>query len=76
MTNIYFNYRKRGRCTECDDILWSWANQTVYCKCGISYINDNATSMKIVEITDLEHENYIKNSETIKEGDIIVFNIV
>jgi len=76
MVNIYIDYRKRGKCTDCNDILWSWPNQTVYCKCGCCNINDNTASSEVIDITDSEHEVYIRNSETIKEGDIIVFNIV
>ena len=72
MTNRYYDYRERGKCNMCEDILWSWANQIVYCKCGMSNINNTVISMNISAITDADMEAYIRNSETFVEGEIVV----
>ena len=59
--NNYIEYKYRGKCNNCGDIMWTPDNnQGVVCKCSFSEIQNGILS-NCIEMTDAEMITYIEN---------------
>ncbi len=74
MVTKNYNYRERGKCTDCNDVLWSWPNQEVLCSCRGTKINGSIKTGNITTITDTEMETYIRSTDEIDVNDEVVIN--